>query len=120
MVQVLGMPDKKGSFERGRRMKLLKEQKPFIGKTACWRIESTIANDKPVDLHLKSLYRRTAKNIARARQEFGDRIRIAVNIGIFFGLSTTVRGMIKVSAFRLKDFVDIVDAVEISAYPYSE
>lgn len=116
MIDVLGKPDKIGSFERG---KIYTKPRHWVNKTAVWRVWSKNSKQKPVNTHLKPLFHRTAKSLKLARKAFGNKIKIALNIGILFD-SQTARAMTVMDGPLLREFTTLVDCIEISAYPCSK
>ena len=106
MSKHLGAPDKNISFDKSR-----------ISMQAVWRLDSRIRETRPVDAHLRNLYRRAASRAKTAKRRFGAKVRISLNISLFFN-SDSARAFSEMKSPSLARLLPLVDCVEVSAYPY--
>ena len=106
MSKHLGAPDKDISFD-----------KSSISRRAVWRLDSRIRESRPVDAHLRNLYRRAASRARKAKKRFGAKVRISLNIGLFFN-ADSARAFSEMKSPSLARLLPLVDCVEVSAYPY--
>jgi len=106
MSKHLGAPDNGISFDKSR-----------ISKRAVWRLDSKIPETRPIDAHLRHLYRRAAASAKKAKKRFGTEARISLNIGLFFN-ADSARAYSEMKSPSLARFLPLVDCVEVSAFPY--
>jgi hypothetical protein len=106
MSKHLGAPDNGISFDKSR-----------ISRRAVWRLDSKVSETRPIDAHLRNLYRRAASRAKTAKRRFGAKVKISLNIGLFFN-ADSARAFSEMKSPSLAKFLPFVDCVEVSAYPY--